>query len=98
MILYANLNKNKSLSLDDEDLQFLADQLMKLYHTYTKKIYIKNKNLFRILYDIHEISIIIKRREYYKIFNDPSVVNYEKPKITNEESLAWNSFFALNPY
>lgn len=78
MIIY-NDEKKKRKKIYHKDLQRMSIRIDEFIDLYTKKIYIKDKEHYRTLNILKEISTLIKQGQYDKLIEDTSIISYEEP-------------------
>lgn len=64
----------------------MSTKIDKFIDLYTKKIYIENKEHYRILKSLEEISTLIKQGQYDKLIEDTSIISYEEPPEDHDYS------------
>ena len=71
MEIYAN---NNLKTINEGELQMLANRIQNFVNTYTKHIYVDDKTELMALSKLQNISNIIKAKRYNEIFDEDTIV------------------------
>ena len=71
MEIYAN---NNLKTINEGELQMLANRIQNFVNTYTKHIYVDDKTELTALSKLQNISNIIKAKRYNEIFDEDTIV------------------------
>ena len=71
MEIYTN---NNLKTINEGELQMLANRIQNFVNTYTKHIYVDDKTELTVLSKLQNISNIIKAKRYNEIFDEDTIV------------------------
>ena len=71
MEIYAN---NNLKTINEGELQMLANRIQNFVNTYTKHIYVDDKTELTALSKLQNISNMIKAKRYNEIFDEDTIV------------------------
>jgi len=81
MEIYAN---NNLKTINEGELQMLANRIQNFVNTYTKHIYVDDKTELTALSKLQNISNIIKAKRYNEIFDEDTIVVSGDDKCTED--------------
>lgn len=81
MEIYAN---NNLKTINEGELQMLANRIQNFVNTYTKHIYVDDKTELTALSKLQNIANIIKAKRYNEIFDEDTIVVSGDDKCTED--------------